>query len=143
MFYFEQVFAFCMLINKNVFEWFLLVMLCAIWYHLYNLKNVKNTHGRVLLYLACNFTKSNTLPWVFFTFFKLYKWDQIVQSIAKNMLCPDLQTFLVESIPHCFWLIREGCQMPNTEPLLYQTEKNSYWTCSIKKAVLKNFAIFT
>ena len=21
------------------------VMLCAIWYHLYNLKNVKNTHG--------------------------------------------------------------------------------------------------
>ena len=25
------------------------VMLCAIWYHLYNLKNVKNTHGEVLL----------------------------------------------------------------------------------------------
>ena len=24
-------------------------MLCAIWYHLYNLKNVKNTHGGVLL----------------------------------------------------------------------------------------------
>ena len=24
-------------------------MFCAIWYHLYNLKNVKNTHGRVLL----------------------------------------------------------------------------------------------
>ena len=24
-------------------------MLCAIWYHFYNLKNVKNTHGRVLL----------------------------------------------------------------------------------------------
>ena len=23
-------------------------MLCAIWYHLYNLKNVKNTHGGVL-----------------------------------------------------------------------------------------------
>ena len=23
-------------------------MLCPIWYHLYNLKNVKNTHGRVL-----------------------------------------------------------------------------------------------
>ena len=25
------------------------VMRCAFWYHLYNLKNVKNTHGRVLL----------------------------------------------------------------------------------------------
>ena len=25
------------------------VMRCAIWYHLYNLKNVKNTHGRVLI----------------------------------------------------------------------------------------------
>ena len=24
-------------------------MLCAIWYHLYNFKNVKNTHVRVLL----------------------------------------------------------------------------------------------
>ena len=27
----------------------LFVMRCAIWYHLYNLKNVKNTHGRVLM----------------------------------------------------------------------------------------------
>ena len=24
-------------------------MCCAIWYHLYNLKNVKNTHGGVLI----------------------------------------------------------------------------------------------
>ena len=29
---------------------------------------------------ACNFTKSNTPPWVFFTFFKLYEWYQIAQS---------------------------------------------------------------
>ena len=59
-------------------------MLCAIWAHLYNLKN---THGGVLLLVklkaeACNFTKSITPPWVFFTFFKLYKWDQIVQSVS-------------------------------------------------------------
>ena len=53
---------------------------CAIWYHLYNLKNVKNTHEGVLL-LACNFTKSNTPPWVFFTFLKLNKWYQIAQNI--------------------------------------------------------------
>ena len=57
-------------------------MFCAIWYHLYNLKNVKNTNEGVLLFVklqveACNFTKSNTPPRVFFTFFKLYKWYQI------------------------------------------------------------------
>ena len=28
---------------------------------------------------ACNFTKINTPPWVFFTFFKLYKCYQIAQ----------------------------------------------------------------
>ena len=34
-------------------------MLYAIWYHLYNLKNVKNTHGGVLLLVNCtNGTKS-------------------------------------------------------------------------------------
>ena len=37
------------------------VMRCAIWYHLYNLKNVKNTYGEMFLLvklqpLACNFT---------------------------------------------------------------------------------------
>ena len=53
-------------------------MRCAIWYYLHNLKNVKNTHGSVLILVklqaeACNFTKINTAPWVLFTFFKLYK----------------------------------------------------------------------
>ena len=57
--------------------------LCAIWYHLCDLKNVKNTHeGMVLLVKlqteACNFTKNSTSPWVFFTFFKLYEWYQMV-----------------------------------------------------------------
>ena len=58
------------------------VMLCAIWYHLYNLKNVKNTQGGVLLLVACNFSKSNTPPWVFFTFFKLLK---MVPNCAKRL----------------------------------------------------------
>ena len=31
------------------FENKIIVMFCAIWYYLYNLKNVKNTHGGVLL----------------------------------------------------------------------------------------------
>ena len=54
------------------------------WYFWNTFENVKNTHGGVLLLVklqasACNFTKINTLPWVFFMFFKLYKWYQIAQ----------------------------------------------------------------
>ena len=62
------------------------MMRCAIGYHLHNLKIVKNTHGEVLLLVklqACNFPKSDTPPWVFFTFFKLYKWYQIAQNMTK------------------------------------------------------------
>ena len=61
---------------RSLFKCFLFVMRCAIWYYLYNLKNVKNTHGGVLILVklqapACNFTKINTPQQVFFTFFKL------------------------------------------------------------------------
>ena len=50
------------------------LMCCAIWYHLYNLKKTpKNTHG-------------NTPLWVFFMFFKLYKWYQIGQNITNFRL---------------------------------------------------------
>ena len=66
------------------------VMLCVIWYYLYNSKNVKNTHGEKLLLVqaeawqikAYNFPKSNTLPWGIVQFFKLYKWYQIAQSVS-------------------------------------------------------------
>ena len=40
-------------------------MRCAIRYHLHNLKNVKNTHGEMLLLVV-----------------KLYKWYQIAQNIT-------------------------------------------------------------
>ena len=39
---------------------------------------------------SVTFTKSNTPPCVFFTFFKLYKWYQIAQRItykASNFVC--------------------------------------------------------
>ena len=67
----RHIFLISDIIPKTVMHW-------AIWHHLYNLKNLKNAHGVVLLLaklraLACNFTKSNTPPWVFFTFLKLYK----------------------------------------------------------------------
>ena len=31
--------------------------LCAIWYHLYNLKNVKNTHGATILHVPASLLK--------------------------------------------------------------------------------------
>ena len=50
-------------------------MLFAIWYHLCNLKVVKNTHGgmSLLVKLQAYFNKSNTPLWVFSTFLQLYK----------------------------------------------------------------------
>ena len=66
------------LFNKYFFVLYLLFLtlektskinetLCAIWYHLYNLKNLKNTSGGVTLLVklqakACYLTESNTLP---------------------------------------------------------------------------------
>ena len=35
---------------------------------------------------ACNFTKTSTTAWVFFTFFKLYEWDQIAQRTTDLFL---------------------------------------------------------
>ena len=66
---------------------FTYVVRCAIWVpfvqfkkrekHLWRSVNFSKVAG-----LACNFTKINTPPWVFFTFFKLYKWYLSVQSIT-------------------------------------------------------------
>ena len=83
----------------------LYVMLCTIWYHLYNLKNVKNIHVGILLLVtlllgcfshflnctACNFTKSNILSWVFITFFKLYKWYLTAQRASYKNQSIDFQ----------------------------------------------------
>ena len=35
---------------------------------------------------ACSFTKINTPPWMFFTIFKLYKWYQIARRITYEKL---------------------------------------------------------
>ena len=34
---------------------------------------------------ACNFTKSNTPPWMFFTFLKLYEWYQMASQLFNCM----------------------------------------------------------
>ena len=75
----------------------------AIWYHLYDLKNVKNTHGGVLPLVKlqasiCNFTKSNTHPWVFFTFLKLYKLYQIAESISYEIFNTFLMHFEIRML---------------------------------------------
>ena len=85
-------------------------MLCAIWCHLYNLKNVKHTHGgmSLLVKLKVYFTKSNTPLWVFLTFLKLCKWYQIAQRILRKLTRSDkvilntvysAQTLFKPSIP--------------------------------------------
>ena len=51
---------------------------------LYNIKNAKNTHRGVLL-----LTKSNTPPWLFFTFFNL----QMVPNCAKHRILSLLECF--------------------------------------------------
>ena len=56
---------------------------CVIWYHLYHLENVKNILGGVIFSVKFhNFPKSNTPPRIFFAFFRLYKYYQIVESIT-------------------------------------------------------------
>ena len=51
------------------------VMFCAIWYHLHNFKNVRNSHGGVQ-------AKMHSSMECFSQFFKLGKWYQIAQRIT-------------------------------------------------------------
>ena len=81
VFYSRQVFVFCRLTNKNMLEWFLLII-------------------KLSLNRSTNFFSRNH---------------------------PTL----------CFWLTREGWQMPSTEQLLYQTEKTSHCMFSIRTLFLK------
>ena len=86
----------------------IVVVRCEIWYYLYNLKNLKSTHGGALILVklkACNFTKINTPLWVFFMFFKLYKQYQIAQRTAVNDVQLILQKYSVIDI-------RLGCDEP-------------------------------
>ena len=64
-------------------------MFCAIWYILYKLKNVKNTHRGVLLLVklqaeALNFTKSDTFPWVFLRFLNCTNGTKLRNASLKN-----------------------------------------------------------
>ena len=97
------------------------VVICAIWYHLFNLKNVKCTHGGVLLLVklqaeACNYTKSNTPPWVFFTFFKLYEWYQIAQRTTYKCQSNKESNVRLEGrfSKICRWIMHQSCLLSKT-----------------------------
>ena len=49
---------------------------------------------------ACNFTKINIPPWVFFTFFKLCKWYQIARSSTYVISKIDMALHVMDDIPH-------------------------------------------
>ena len=105
-------------------------MLYAFSYHLYNLKNVKNTHGGVLLLEACNFTKINTPAWVFFMFFKLYKLCQIAQgtisigailflfSDGRCLMDPFIQLPSRKSLPDYYQIIKQPIDIKKIKVLI-------------------------
>ena len=68
-------------------------MTYVIWYHLYNFKNMENTHREVLLLVklqvsACNFTISNNPLWVFLIFLMV---QDVPNRKASHMLLTDLK----------------------------------------------------
>ena len=67
-------------------------MHCAIWYHQYNFKNVKKPDGGVLLLV----TKSNTPPWVSFTFFNCTNGTKLRN--ASNILGQIVQAQSIERL---------------------------------------------
>ena len=62
------------------------VIHCAILYHLYKLKIVKNTDGEVVLFLKLEAVKEELLLGCFSRFLKLYEWYKIVQSITNPVI---------------------------------------------------------
>ena len=100
------------LLCKNIPEWSILSILIEIWsYWLFFLQ-------------ACSFTKSNTLPWAFFTFFKLHEWYQIVKNITYAIPDSDFS----DELP-CAWL---QSKRRSSSPEVF-----------CKKGVLRNFEKFT
>ena len=83
----------------------------AIFHHMQYLKNVKNIHE------ACNFNKSNTPPWMFFAFFKLYKWCQIAQSITcRRLTITKLWSLLLPTLQYSVVLRRGLTHFRRTFP---------------------------
>ena len=126
--------------------------LCRILHQLYNLKNVKSTNRGVILSVRLqaetwNFTESISTPWVFFTFFKLYKWYKIAQSIyIKNRL--DLIDRINTSLDLWSSILKRGAAFDKTEWKLTLRAKpkltwKKCWTCKSNKYKLKKLNTYT
>ena len=109
------------LIRNSYYEMRKNVMPCRIWYHLYDKNNVKNTHRGVWFLVklqaeACNFTKSNTPPWVFLTFFYI---AQMLSNRAKHLKCylPFSRTALAAILT---------CIFPSTDFINWRSKSPSF-----------------
>ena len=113
------------------------VIFCAIWYHFYKVKNVKNTHGGVarlvkLQAKACSFTKSSTLPGVFFLFFQLYKSRKasLIQSSFAYRVLPRIFALEphFEPLKHCIETLRKDVKFSKIfERSFYLIKCGSKW----------------
>ena len=100
----------------------------AIWYHLYNLKNVKNTHAGLLLVVklqgeGCNSAKCNTLLWVFFSFLDCRNGTKSRKASQINKMSTFKQTHL-----NLFNILKVQ---------LYRFETLPICSCSYKNTTLK------
>ena len=109
--------------------------LCVILYHFCNLKNVKNTHGRVLLLLKLQSEKRNTPPWMFLHFFKLYKWYEIAQSIIYFGCSAYLFLFIA-------WLKRSVASMNVHESSCNITKNFMLPTCYLVNKMYLVFSLY-
>ena len=93
--------------------------------------------------LACNFIKSNTTPWVFFMYFKLYKWYQIPQSITYNMFWEEKLSQAGQKNPKCWYKIF----LHKSYGLKHETSTTAVdWHLKVKNkkcdvALIKNYCI--
>ena len=106
--------------------------ICAIWYHSYNFKKREKHPRRTVTFskVAGNFTKSITPSWVFFTFFKLYKWYQIAQSISYDSTEDRCSCHLLSNFTLClrkgsFYFIFRYHEMTKGNPSLRQDKNNA------------------
>ena len=91
-------------------------MRCAIWYHLYNLKNVKNTHGGVLI--SVKLQGSSQIAQCI-----THMWSILVLNIIRATIHDGYyQKVVIYFSNYCFvWL--EAVD----------------WRCSVRKASIKKF----
>ena len=84
-----------------------------------------------------NFTKSNTRPWVLFTFFKLYKWYQIAKRIIHGTLLLNPMSYM----PVVLWSFnssyRTGEERTNTR-FFYKQQFHKQHQAEIGKKISQN-----